>query len=202
MSKFKVRLKLQGLELEVEGNRDDVPLIADSVAEQVAGLLKPASNIVEGEIVTDGHRPQYVEGETSETKTKQARKKRQSQTQPGSNSKEEAVDWSHDPSKWGVPKQKWSTADKSLWILYVVEKAEGIKEMSAPRIATTFNKHFPQAGIVHPPNVSRDLGKLKLKSPALVSEDRAKSPSTWFLTEGGIQRVEKLIRETLGDSIS
>ena len=122
MSKFKVRLKLQGLELEVEGNRDDVPLIADSVAEQVAGLLKPASNIVEGEIVTDGRRPQSVESETSETKTKRARKKRQSQTPLGSNSKEEAVDWTHDPSKWGVPKQKWSTADKSLWILYVVEK--------------------------------------------------------------------------------
>jgi hypothetical protein len=72
--------------------------------------------------------------------------------------------------------------------------------MSAPRIATTFNKHFPQAGVIRPNNVSRDLGKFKMKSPALVSEDRAKNPSAWFLTDSGIQRVEKLIKESLGDS--
>jgi len=195
MAKFKIRLKLQGLELEVEGNRDDVPLITEAVSQQVAGLLGPATNIVEGEIVSNGHRVSS-EVETTETKPKKARKKRTQGPTAGGGAKEDAVDWVHDPSKFGTPKQGWTTADKSLWVLYVVLKGKDVKELSAARIATTFNKHFPQAGVVHPPNVSRDLGKLKLKAPALVSEDRSKSPSAWFLTDAGIQRAEKLIQES------
>jgi hypothetical protein len=198
MAKFKIRLKLQGLELEVEGNRDDVPLITESVAQQVAGLLRPAANIVEGEIVSNGDGG-YSEGESTETKPKKARKKRTQSLATSGGTKEDAVDWVNDPSKFGTPKQAWSTAEKSLWVLYVVLKTKDISELSAARIATTFNKHFPQAGVVHPPNVSRDLGKLKLKSPAQVSEDRSKSPSPWFLTDAGIQRAEKLIEESKFD---
>jgi len=195
MAKFKIRLKLQGLELEVEGNRDDVPLITENVAQQVAGLLHPAANIVEGEIVSngDGRSPETA---STDLKPKKPRKKRTQSPATGSGTKEEAVDWINDPLKFGTPKQGWSTADKSLWVLYVVLKDKNIKELSSARIAATFNKHFPQAGVVHRPNVSRDLGKLKLTSPAQVSEDRSKSPAAWFLTDAGIHRAEKLIEES------
>jgi hypothetical protein len=38
MSKFKFKLKLQGLELEMEGSRDDIPLIAHNLGNQLTGL--------------------------------------------------------------------------------------------------------------------------------------------------------------------
>ena len=49
MSKFKVKLKLQGLELEIEGSRDDMHLIGQNLGQQMAGLLQPAGAIVEGQ---------------------------------------------------------------------------------------------------------------------------------------------------------
>jgi hypothetical protein len=48
MSKFTAKLKLTGLELEIEGSRDDVPLITSGVAARLAGAMMPAANIVEG----------------------------------------------------------------------------------------------------------------------------------------------------------
>ena len=50
MAKFHVKLKLQGLELEVEGSRDDIPSIRQSLNQQLAGLLEPATDMAEGKI--------------------------------------------------------------------------------------------------------------------------------------------------------
>ena len=41
MSKFSVKIKLQGLEIEVEGSQDTAPRIAQRVGEQIAALVKP-----------------------------------------------------------------------------------------------------------------------------------------------------------------
>lgn len=49
-SKFKIKFKVEKLELEIEGNREDVPLITQALGQQVSGLLAPASDIVQGEI--------------------------------------------------------------------------------------------------------------------------------------------------------
>ena len=39
MSKFKFKLKLQGLELEMEGAREDIPLMAQNLGNQLTGTL-------------------------------------------------------------------------------------------------------------------------------------------------------------------
>ncbi|MEH2257179.1 hypothetical protein [Nostoc sp.] len=59
-NKFKIKLKVTGFELEVEGSREDVPFMAQAVGQQMSGLLIPASNIVEGEIIENKDLPQLA----------------------------------------------------------------------------------------------------------------------------------------------
>jgi hypothetical protein len=42
MSKFTIKVELQGLKIEVEGSREDVPRLAQRVGEQVGSLVQPA----------------------------------------------------------------------------------------------------------------------------------------------------------------
>ena len=53
MSKFRIKMKLQGLELEIEGAREDASLISRNIGQQVASLMQPAGNIVDGELTVD-----------------------------------------------------------------------------------------------------------------------------------------------------
>ncbi len=205
MAKFKVRLKITGFELEVEGNRDDVPLIAQNVGQQFTGLLQPAADIVEGEIVSDngGTPPPPAEQESAGSKRKRSPKRRSPAAvagSPANQPNETAIDWVHDPAKWGTPQQSWRTAQKAMWVIYVVGKEKHITEVSSAQIANTFNKHFKQAKTIHRGNIARDLGKLKMGTDAVVSENTTKSPSTWFLTQAGERAVEDLITKTLGQS--
>jgi hypothetical protein len=203
MGKFKVRLKVTGFELEVEGSRDDVPLIADSVGQQFVGLLKPAADIVEGEIVSDdgnsNHPPAIQESESKKRRTSRRRPTGTGSATPNQ-AQEAAIDWVHDPAKWGSPQQSWKTAQKAMWLLYVVGKEKHITEVSATQIAQTFNKHFKQAKTILRGNVARDLGKLKMGADAVVSENTTKTPSTWFLTLAGDKLVQELISKTLGQT--
>lgn len=45
MSKFKFKFKLQGLEIEMEGAKEDIPLMANSLGNHLAGLMQPASEM-------------------------------------------------------------------------------------------------------------------------------------------------------------
>lgn len=202
-NKFKIKLKVTGFELEIEGNREDVPLMAQAVGQQMSGLLTPASNIVEGEIIENNDLPQL----SSEAKPK-ARKKRssrqysQTSTTSTLNGKGKAValDWKHEPLKWGTPQQEWSTADKSIWLLYVVSKEVSVSELTGNEISTTFNKHFRQSGQIKTGQINRDLGKAKGKKPALVSENTTKNPPAWFLTHEGEKCVQELIVQAGGQT--
>ncbi|MGE5523205.1 MAG: hypothetical protein ACM3SS_05770 [Rhodospirillaceae bacterium] len=196
-SKFRIKLKLQGLELEVEGAREDIPLITRNVGQQLAGMLQPAGAIVEGKAVMSSPVPQ---GEViSGTATRASKKRvRGGRSDSGSANGADTIDWRHDPQLYGNPKQKWTTADKCIWLMYVAAEAAGVSEMPAGVIGYTFNKHFKQAGTVHIPNVHRDLGNLKAKrTPALVGEDTTKSPSCWFLTQEGRAYAQTLVAQAL-----
>lgn len=206
MSKFKIRMKLQGFELEIEGSREDMPLIAENLGQQFVGLLQPAGAIIEGESLelNKQNRPatDYLEkGSGSAVAKRKPRKRTATAASTGEELGEEAVDWKHDSSKYGTPKQDWSTADKSVWLLYVVKAETGQAELSATRITKTFNKHFRQAKQILNFNVQRDLGKLKVKKGAatLVGEDTTKSPAGWFLTESGEKKALELIQSALGN---
>lgn len=205
MAKFHIKLKIQGFELEVDGTRDELPVLREALSQQFAGLLQPATEIAGGEVVNDVRR---IEPSTPPAIVTTAKAKRRARTSAPSSGgvasgKETAADWRHDTSKYPSPTQAWTTAQKSIWTLYVASKEADVPEMSAKRIELTFNKHFRQAGVVRANNVLRDLGKLKTGSngePALVSQDTTKDPSTWYLTDAGIRSAQKLIAQGLGQT--
>ena len=206
MSKFKVRMKLQGLEIEIEGTREDVPLITENLGQQIAGLIQPAGAIIDGEAVEDRRSNGAGNGQaTAAAITPPARKRRARRVSAGTGAngaddsgKETALDWKHEPEKYGNPSKDWSGTDKAVWLLYVTGEAASVAQLSANRIAATFNKHFYQAGEIHRSNVQRDLGRRKVAANSPVSEDTTKIPSEWYLTEGGRKKAQELVNSVIG----
>jgi len=202
MGRYRIRLKLQGLEVEVDGTRDDPPGIAYNLSRQFAGLLEPAAQIAEGEVEENGDRS-IANVATAEPiiRTRPSRRaaRRAAPVRGGSEAKIE-VAWKHDPSKWGSPQQGWSAADKAIWLLYVSGQETQVKDMSSSTLASAFNKMFREAGMIRAGNLPRDLGRLKAQVPALVGEDTTKTPSTWFLTNEGTKRAEELVKQARGQA--
>ena len=193
MSKFKIKMKLTGLELEIEGTKDDIPIISQNLAAQFGGMLSPAANIVQG---TRPAIPRsIIEQSAAETDQVKARKRSSKRTSAsGGDSKAvKHFDWTHDVQQWGTPLQDWNPLQKSIWLLYVAKAQGAADEMTTGQITNTFNKHFRQAGLIRPSNVSRDLGKAKTVAPAKVNEDSTKSPATWFLTSEGEKTAVDLV---------
>jgi hypothetical protein len=196
MTKFKIKMKLSGLEIDIEGSREDIPLIAANLGQQLTGLLGPAAGIASG---VDASVPLSVAPQIATPMVDEVRRRkkrvapaRSTDGAPADKSVA-AIDFRHDPVKFGAPKQSWNTADKSVWLLHVVGK-----EMSGRVIVATFNKHFRQAGLINVSHANRDLGRLKSKSPAVVGEDTTQAPPSWFLTEEGTRHALKLVGDALG----
>jgi hypothetical protein len=194
MAKFKIKMKLAGLELDIEGSREDIPLIAANLGQQLTGLIEPAVAIASGE---EPIAPPPVHAPTLHVVEEVRKRKRRAPAPSRSPESIETVnaplDFRHDPAKYGSPKQAWKTADKAIWLLHVVEQ-----ELSGTVLVGTFNKHFKQAGTITVSNANRDLGRLKSKSPAVVGEDTTKNPSQWFLTDEGKRQALKLVGDALG----
>ena len=196
MSKFKIKLKLQGLELEVEGSREDLPHLSKNLSDQITGLIQPAVALVSGEEAPETI-PQsglVIEGTATDTTRKKRKKTTRTNNNPSSAAVTEgsAIDWVHDPQKWGSPSQTWKAWEKAIWLIYVVSKETETTQLSHVQIVATFNKHFKQAKTIAPFNVARDLGRKKSGKEALVGENTVKSPSEWFLTDEGRKYAEKL----------
>lgn len=194
MARFKIKMELTGLKLDIEGSKEDIPLIAANLGQQLTGLLGPAAAIAAGEVPGTAETPSRALPIVEEVK----RRRRRATTAKGAeatNGSSGPIDFRHDPAKYGNPKQSWNTSDKAVWLLQVVGK-----EMSGTVLVATFNKHFKQAGIIAVGNTNRDLGRLKSKSPAVVGEDTTKSPSQWFLTDEGNRLAQKLVADALGRS--
>jgi hypothetical protein len=198
MSKFKMKLKLTGFELEIEGTREDIPLIAQNVGQQIAGLLQPAAGIVTGDIRDDMRSaisPASVQSVIDVVPNKRKKKKSTSSNNSTSTDSEKlvTVNWRHDPAKWNSPNQSWSTLEKSIWLLYVAEQETNQSELTVRQITDAFNTQFKQAKTVLAPNVTRDLGNKKSGKEALVGENITTSPSKWYLTESGKLMATNLI---------
>ena len=205
MSKIKIKFKLQGRELEIEGTKDDVPLIMDGIGQQISGLLQPAATIVgepDLDQVSKGVIPASLAPLKPEGKKRPNKKKSNNTSNTSSNGASGAIDFINKPEQYGTPRQIWKTSQKAMWILYVVSKETSFTSMTAPQISDTFNKHFRQAGEVRGSNISRDLGKLKVTRGSLppVSEDTTQSPSQWFLTEEGEKLIVNQIQEQLSEN--
>jgi len=200
MRRFRIRMRVQGLELEIDGTRDDAPVIAQNLSRQFAGLLEPAAHIVEGDVEIDGHRQASLVVTEPIPKTRASRPPRRAVAPRPNGDGAAEVTWKHDPAKWGSPQQAWSAADKVLWLLYVSGQEIQVKDMSSSPLASTFNRMFREAGMIRAGNLPRDLGRLKTQAPALVGEDTTKTPSTWFLTNEGTKRAEELVKQARGQT--
>lgn len=205
MSKFKIKMKLTGFELEIEGSQDNVPEISQAIGRQLAGLMQAPDALLNS--ATDGVRtlPAMPVQPADEIRLEPSARRKPGRKRRATNgngadddSGEVAVDWRHEPAKYGTPSQSWTTVMKALWLLYVVTQETDVREMSGRRIMLTFNKHFRQAKEVTVANVNRDLGRAKLKSPAWVAEDTTKSPSAWYITEAGLKAAQSQIAAALG----
>ncbi|MFL5613761.1 MAG: hypothetical protein ACJ796_08880 [Gemmatimonadaceae bacterium] len=205
MAKFRINLKLQGLELEIEGSREDAPMIASNLGRQFTNLLGPAASIVEGEAVVVNEKvvPVQAQPAADGASPKRRRARRRSTTSNGTDAADKsavAIDWTHDVEKFGLPQQSWSAPKKGMWLLWIVSQQTTPAQVELTRfqITETFNKHFKSAGPIRQDNLARDFGKEKTRRPPRVSEDASQEPSLWFLTDAGKKYAQALVTEALG----
>jgi hypothetical protein len=194
-NKVKFRLKITGFELEMEGTRESTALITSQVNNALTGLINPpAMDEADLSMKSNGKDHQIVDSNaTVVSSTIRKRIRKPKQTSPNQTEGGDVVNFAHEPEKYGMPSIKWSTAIKSLWLLYVVKHAAKKDALTSKQIIETFNKHFKQAKTII--NVTRDLGQLKLENGYWVGEDSTKNPHEWYITEPGEKHVQKLIAE-------
>jgi len=189
MAKFKMRLKVQGLELEVEGERQDIPLITAAVSKQLSSIVEPADVIVEASPKHIGNGSGAIDVDPAR---RAARRPRGTRTPTESAA---PVEFRHDPGKYGSPVQGWSVAQRAIWLLYILQTITGNKEYSAGQLVSTYNQQFKAAGKIHPPLLTRELTKAKVAVPAPVGEDKG----VWYLTAGeGERQAKELVTQALG----
>jgi hypothetical protein len=205
MAKFKVSLKLEKFELDIEGSHEDMPLIADRVGRQFAGMLVPSAEIIAGDALPEQNKVAHtvIAPAVTDDKRKSARGRRPRATATVSangaeNTSAAALTWRHDTERWGTPKQVWTVGKKIIYLLYVAKQEVNQTEMTGLSVVETFNKHFMSAGMLRTKHIRQELDKLKNRVPAPVSENVTKEPSTWFLTQQGDKEAAALINDALG----
>jgi hypothetical protein len=154
MSKFSVKIKLQGLEIEVEGSQDVAPRIAKQVSEQIGTLMKPPMMIEMGK----NNNGSFEAGDDHEDR-KSKKKKSGGGGGAGKSSPEDVV-INHDPVQHGSPSQEWTATQKAIWLLWV---AESPNPLSGGSITKAFNTYFKSAGAIITGNVNKALEKERLK---------------------------------------
>jgi hypothetical protein len=190
MGKFRIRLKLQGLELEVDGDREDIPAITTAVSNQLTGMIIPAENFADGrkQLIDGANNGAGVSGDDDKKKDRRGRR-------GGSRGSGEpaaaAIEYKHDGVKYGNPVQGWTLEEKCIWLLYILKKIANINEVSGPQLAATFNQYFKPAGKIHPPHVTIKLGKKKLENPPPIGEDKG----NYYLTDEGEKQADQLIKD-------
>jgi hypothetical protein len=195
MAKFRVHLKIQSLELDIDGERSDIPAISNAVSRQITGLIQPAAALTNGEEPPSNNN--VIDAETDSGKTKaRPQRKRTSSAKASTETAASAVDFRHDPEKYGNPQQTWSVTQKAIWLLYVLKGIAGLSEVSAAQLVATFNDKFKQAKTIHPPHLPRDLGNAKVQNPAPVGENKG----LWYLTNEGDRQAQQLIQSVLNPS--
>jgi hypothetical protein len=206
MAKLEVKFELTGLKFEITGERDDVSAALESLQQQVAALAHSAASTAgaidgrppqNGRMLTAQLPPggQSIEAEASirgalAPPGARLKSKRGGSGSPRSTA--EAIQLTHDAEKYGFPKQEWNTANKAMWLLYVVEAQTDQKEASAHVIAASFKKYFKEFGNILTHNIVRDLGSSKKKS--LVNSDPTKTPEVWYLLAAGKAAIQALIQ--------
>jgi hypothetical protein len=197
MSKFIIKVEMQGLKIEVEGTKEDAPRIAQQLGKQFGNLLQsPAalasgngSSVIEGDIVND------------DGAGKKPKKARKSSGGGGTKTPAEELSFVHDSGQYGSPQQGWTQVQKSIWFLYIVEKQANVTQLTSYSIAKNFNHHFKASGQINGGNVMKGLDKEKLKGTnATVGADMTDGTAKYFLTTAGKAIAQMLAKgETVAE---
>lgn len=192
MGKFRLRLKLTGLEVEIDGDREDLGAIRSAAVSQFAGAIEPVL------VAADGDRALPEAAKLIDSGGARQRPRGRGSRVGGSRGAAagESVEFRHEPARFGNPLQTWSVSDKCIWLLYVLKSLGAATEASGPQIVATFNKEFKLAGRLHPPVVARELTKLKGANPAAV----AQNGEAWYLLDAGERRAKELLQSVLSGS--
>jgi hypothetical protein len=190
MAKFRIRLKVQALELEIDGEREDIPALTSAIRQQFGGFVEPAELIADDKQLAEPAK--VIEANATKNATKPPRKRTRSGA-PSDGAGGQAIEFRHDSAKYGNPLQAWDVTTKLIWLLAVIKGITGMKEVSGPQLTATFNQYFKQAGKIHPPHVPRDLGRAKVQNPSPLVEDKG----LWSLTTHGESEAQKLIQSLL-----
>jgi len=188
---FKVTVKLEKLEIHVEGDRELVPEIANSVSHQIAEVIQPKAFL---EAPTDGQNP-LINVPAASAAPARARQRRRTGKAEMPSGATGTTDWSHDAAKWGTPVQGWKGWQKVLWLLSVVEQETAAKDGLPPaEIEEVFNRKFRASGLLRRQNIPRDLN---VKSDYFGSVD-----GKWFTKQSGKEEVAKLVAEAKGAKVN
>lgn len=173
MSKLEIEFELTGLKLKIKGDSDDVSGKVGDLQRQVQGLMNTIGSITQGASAPAlPPAPASHNGTTSPAQkvieaaaepTSNGRKGRTPSPRKGTPKapRAEPIDFKHDAEKYGFPKQEWNTAQKGMWLLYVLSSQTGQHEYSAPVLAATFNKHFKSFGSVLAHNLAPGFERAK-----------------------------------------
>lgn len=204
MSNLDIEFEITGLKLKIKGQREDVSGQVADLQRQVQHLMGTISSLAQSGVAGElppapqpqnGTAPipaQLLDAPPSQGKRKAGSRKGVPQAPSAA-----PIDFKHDAEKYGFPKQEWSTAQKAMWLLYMVTEGNTATDLNAKVIAATFNKYFKSFKTILAHNVARDLAKEKAKSGA-VNSDATKSPETWHLLEAGKKQMAELIATTKG----
>jgi len=205
MTKFKVSVELQGYKVElgsvkvsVEGDKDDAPRIAQQIEKQLSGMIQAPTVMAPTALTPGGDnlRPLVIDGQAPSQEAAVA-KKRAARKSGGGGMKAtaEVLKLSIDPATYGSPTQSWTTAQKAIWLLYVIRESLDVKQLTAASITKNFNHHFRSAGSIIAGNVSKYLEKERLKGmEATVGADTSSGTAEYFVTQKGEILAQQLIK--------
>jgi hypothetical protein len=206
MSKFKVNVKLSGyevklgsIEFSVEGEKEDAQKISHEIERQLGGMIHAptmtphALTSGNGKTVPPVIDATEVEAGGNGTATK--RKTKKAGGGGGSRTPAEDINFVHDSAKYGTPQMTWTTGQKAIWFLYIVNEQAKVSELTAYNIAKNFNKQFKASKTIGHGNVATALEKEKLKGAnSTVGTNNNDGTTKYFLTQAGIATAQKLAK--------
>jgi len=204
MSKTKFHVKISGLEISFEGEREDLPKLNQTVGSQVQSLIQTPTALLERATTTSPNSGVVIDAPIPSNGSKRKSGSKAARTSNGASAtrttNEDPVAWKHDVERWGAPLQSWNPTKKAIWLLFVAKNEAGIGEMTPGQIANTFNQYFKECGSIRASNVSRDLRKTSQERPPMVQKNNAAGGQPWYLTNHGLQQSGAYVKEARGIS--
>jgi hypothetical protein len=195
MSAIKFKFSIKELNIEFEGEREDLPQVRKDLSNHLTQVMPMPSGL--GPVAGPASGPQLNHSLNAADEVK-PRKTRSRSSSSASGKKSEVFTFVHDAEMWGTPQQGWNPTRKGLWLLRVLAEVRQVDAYTVGELAANFNKHFKQAGQITASNLSRDFGKVK---GTFVTELTNEEPSKWSLMQKGIAEADKLVRLAKGEEV-